>query len=296
MPRHGLTGRDSCKARCMRSGPVSSDEPMGLPEEIGRLVTVEDRAAEWPVTGIGSAWSREHFGGPFYLFAAPPERPAVSLVFVQTRNGNTGAANPEVLGGGATDKHLIYEGLSRVAADGVLAGASSVGHSVFFTVHHPPLVALRHELGFPRHPTQLVISNEGNFDLSARVFTTSSVPVLLLAGNECIKSVGKEIARRPWITVVPIDDDLPAAFTRLRQDYGVDRISAVGGRVTATALVDAGLVQDIYLTTSAIDGGEPNTPWYMGKSSPKLGIILRKREATDAAPILFEHWAIAPRR
>ena len=262
---------------------------------IGRLVTIEDRAAEWPVTGIGNDWSREHFDGPFYLFAAPLDRPAVSLVFVQTRNGNTGAANPEELGGGSTDKHLIYEGLSRVAADGVLAGASSVGHSVFFSVHHPQLVALRHELGLPRHVTQLVISNDGNFDLSARLFTTPSVPVILLAGSVCIKKAGSEIARRPWITVVPIDDDLPAAFATLRRDHGVERISAVGGRVTATTLVDAGLVQDIYLTTSDIDGGEPDTPWYVGKHPPRLELIVRKREVADRAPIVFEHWAIAQR-
>ena len=150
---------------------------------VNRLVTVEDRSSEWPVTGIGNAWSREYFDGPFYLFAAPRDRPAISLVFVQTRDGNTGASNPEDLGGGPTDKHLIYEGLSRVAADGVLAGASSVGHSVFFTVNHPELVALRLELGLPRHPAQMVISNDGNFDLSARVFTTPDVPVFLLAGD-----------------------------------------------------------------------------------------------------------------
>jgi len=113
--------------------------------QINRLTTVEDRSSEWPVTGVGNAWSREYFGGPFYLFAAPADRPAISLVFVQTRDGNTGAPNPENLGGGPTDKHLIYEGLSRVAADAVLAGASSVGHSVFFTIDQPELVALRLE-------------------------------------------------------------------------------------------------------------------------------------------------------
>ena len=112
---------------------------------VRRLVTLEDCHDAFPVTGIGNAWSREHFDGPFHVFAAPPDRPAISLVFVQTRDGNTGAPNPENLGGGPTDKHLIYEGLSRVAADAVLAGASSVGHSVFFTIDQPELVALRLE-------------------------------------------------------------------------------------------------------------------------------------------------------
>jgi riboflavin biosynthesis pyrimidine reductase len=262
-----------------------------LGSQINRLVTVDDRSGEWPVTGIGTAWSREYFGGPFYLFAAPADRPAISLVFVQTRDGNTGAPNPEDLGGGPTDKELLYEGLSRVAADAVLAGASSVGHSAFFTVKHPELVALRLELGLPRHPAQMVVSKDGKFDLDARVFTTPDVRVFLLAGDACIKKVADEIARRPWITLVPTNDDLCATFARLRRDHGLGRISAVGGRITATSLVDAGLAQDIYLTTSPIAGGEPHTPWYVGTHPPQLEPIVKKREDAGA-PILFDHLAI----
>jgi hypothetical protein len=213
---------------------------------VRRLVTLDDRSREWPVTGIGNAWSREHYDGPFHVHEAPPGYPAISLVFVQTRDGNTGAANPEALGGGPTDKHLIYEGLSRVAADAVLAGAGSTGHSVFFTVHQPELVALRLALGLRRHPAQ-----------------------------------------------IGINGDLRAVFARLRHEHGIGRISAVGGSVTATSLVDAGLVQDIYLTTSAIEGGEPGTPWYVGERPPRLELIVRKREDTDVSPIVFEHFSIA---
>jgi 5-amino-6-(5-phosphoribosylamino)uracil reductase len=257
------------------------------------LATIEDRSDEWPVIGIGNAWSRLYYDGPFHVFAAPPDRPAISLVFVQTRDGNTGASNPEDLGGGPTDKQLLYEGLSRVAADAVLAGASSVGHSVFFTVNHPELVALRQELGFPRHPSQMVMSSDGHFDPDARIFTTPDVPVFLIAGDRCLAKVEREFAKRSWITIVPRGDDLPATFAALRRDHGIGRISAVGGRVTATSLVDAGLVQDIYLTTSAIDGGEPNTPWYVGQHRPALELIVRKREVADVAPILFEHFALS---
>jgi riboflavin biosynthesis pyrimidine reductase len=259
---------------------------------LNSLITIEDRSADFPVTGIGDAWSRAHFDGPFYVHDAPLDTPAISLVFVQTRDGNTGASNPAELGGGPTDKHLIYEGLSRVAADGVLAGASSVGEAVFFTIDQPELVALRQQLGFPRHPAQMVMSEHGHFDPGARIFTTPGVPVFLLAGERCIDKVGAEMARRPWITVVPLGDDLHAAFARLRREHGIGRISAIGGRVTATSLVDAGLVQDIYLTTSAIDGGEPDTPWYVGQRPPRLEVIVRKRENTADLPIVFEHFAI----
>ena len=262
------------------------------PRRMNPLETIEDRSNGFPVTPLGNEWSRGYFGGSFYVFDAPPLTPAISLVFVQTRNSNTGAPNPEDLGGGPTDKHLIYEGLSRVAADGVLAGASSVGHSVFFTINHPELIALREQLGFPRHLAQIVMSKDGNFDLDARIFTTPDIPVFLLAGDQCVKKVSSGIARRPWITLIPINDDLPATFARLRRDHGIGRISAVGGRVTATSLVDAGLVQDIYLTTSPIDGGELDTPWYVGKHPPTRRTIVTKRETGVDAPILFDHLAL----
>ena len=107
---------------------------------------------------IGDEWTRHLFGGPFYV--SPPRSidfPSTSLVFVQSKDGNTGARNPATLGGGSADAHLIYEGLSRVAADAVLAGAETIrgGHLVFST-WRPELVRLRQSLGLPRHPTQIV--------------------------------------------------------------------------------------------------------------------------------------------
>lgn len=267
--------------------PLSASDPCG----VRRLVTIEDRSSAWPVLEIGNAWSRRYYDGPFHLFAPPASLPAISLVFVQSRNGNTGADNPADLGGGATDKYLIYEGLSRVAADGVMAGAATVGKSVWFTVTHPELMTLRRDLGLPQHPAQIVMSDEGNLDLAARLYSQPHVPVFLLAGPRAVEKHGRDVAERPWITMIPTNGDLTAALTTLRQQHGMARISCVGGRTVATTLVDAGLVQDIYLTTSAIDAGEPDTPWYTGASHPHLSPIVRKRETSDH-PITVEHFAV----
>jgi riboflavin biosynthesis pyrimidine reductase len=256
------------------------------------LVTIDNHSAEWPVRPIGNPWSRTYYGGDFHLFAPPPDRPAVSLVFVQTKDGNTGADNPGELGGGPTDQHLIYEGLSRVAANGVLAGASTVGRTVFFTVWHPELVSLRRELGLPRHPAQIVASTDGRIDLDNLVFNEPDVPVFMLAGAVCRAKHAAEFSRRKWFTVVPTDAGLGDAMARLRADHGIKRISAVGGRTIATALIDQGLVQDVYLTTTAIDGGEPNTPFYCGKQSPQYSTIVRKTESGTEQPITFEHLAL----
>ena len=270
--------------------PSSVFDPFG----VRRLLTVEDRSDRWSLVEIGNPWSRRHYDGRFHLFPVPPELPAISLVFVQSRNGNTGADNPAHLGGGPTDRYLIYEGLSRVAADGVMAGAATIGKSVFFGITHPELLKLRRELGLPQHPAQIVLSEEGHIDLEARVFSQPHVPVFLLAGEGCVRTHFAGIGQRPWITMVPIGGDLPGALKTLRRQYGLARISCVGGRTVATTLVDAGLVQDIYLTTSAIDGGEPGTPWYAGDRPPQLDLIVRKREDGARLPILFEHLAIRP--
>jgi riboflavin biosynthesis pyrimidine reductase len=259
---------------------------------LNRLVTIEDRSKDFPLTSFGNEWSRKYYDGPFHVFSAPPDLPAISLVFVQTRDGNTAAPNPGDLGGGTTDKYLLYEGLTRVGADAVLAGAASIGRHVFFTVTHPELAALRLDLGLPPQPIQMVISNDGNVDLSSRTLSTPEARAFLLAGAECVRKLSSEVSRRPWVTLLPIENDLVGVFRRLKKEHGIRRISAIGGRITATNLIDAGLVQDIYLTTSMIDGGESNTPWYIGTHPPRLDTIVRKREVAVEAPILFEHLAI----
>ena len=101
-------------------------------------------------------------GAVLCLAAAPRDLPSANLVFVQSRDGNTGAEDPSSLGGGEADKHLIYEGLSRVAADAVLAGAETIrGGDIVLSVWHPELVALRESLGLPRHPIQIVATLRG---------------------------------------------------------------------------------------------------------------------------------------
>ena len=218
----------------------------------------------------------------------------MSLVFVQSRDGNTVAPDPAALGGGDTDKHLIYEGLSRVAADAVLAGAGSVYRSAFFSVWHPDLVALRHQLGLPRHPAQVVISQRGHLDYDALLFNVADVPVFLIAGNDVISARAAWLRARPWIHTIPLlADDLRSVFDCLRVSHGIRRISAIGGRLTASRLVDAGMVQDLYLTTTASNGGELNTPWYSGAHRPRLELLTKKRWTDIGSVLAFEHLRLA---
>lgn len=237
---------------------------------------------------IGNDWSRRLFDGPFYVaHAGDSARPACSLIFVQSADGNTVADDPATLGGGDTDKHLIYEGLSRVAADAVMAGAGTVrGVDVVFSVWHPEMVELRASLGLPRHPTQVVITDRG-LDLDqALLFNVPSLRVVLLTGPSAPSGIESAIRERPWIVRVPVDkDSLGSAFERLR-GMGIARVSCVGGRTLARELLTRRLVDDVYLTTAAAPGGEldtPIAPWpWRGR------VVVRKHGTGPESGVVFE--------
>jgi riboflavin biosynthesis pyrimidine reductase len=261
------------------------------------LVTVEDHSTGRQLTPIGNAWTRGLYDGDFALSPVPDAAPAVSLVFVQSSDRNTVTDNPDDLGGGPTDKHLIYEGLSRVGADAVMAGAVTAGGDrVFFSVWHPELVALRAALGLPRHPVQIIVSGDGRFDVERSM--TCNVPdvraIVVTSANAASRFAGA-LARRPWLSLVLMTDgNLRGTLARIRQEYGIHRISVIGGRMTATTLVDAGLAQDLYLTTTARAGGQPDTPPYAGTTPPRLDRILEKRGTDPDHPIVFEHYELSP--
>jgi riboflavin biosynthesis pyrimidine reductase len=261
---------------------------------IKRLSTVVDERNDAVVSGVGNAWSRMHYDGDFGVFKHGADSTALSLVFVQSKNHNTGG-NPAALGGGATDQHLIYEGLARVAADAVLAGARSVGTKSLFSVWHPELVALRLSLTLPRHPAQIVVSRHGRLDFDALLFNVPDLRVFVIAAPEHMARHAPALAARPWIRHIRLaTDDLRSSLQELREEESVQRISAVGGRATASHLVDSGLAQDLYLTTTARDGGEPDTPWYSGANPPPTRVVTQKQWVHGGSQILFEHVLIRP--
>ena len=212
---------------------------------------------------------------------------------MQSRDGNTGATDPASLGGGEADKHLIYEGLSRVAADAVLAGAETVrSGNIVLSTWRPELVELRRSLGLPRHPIQIVATLRGLKLDDGLLFNVPELRVILLtlpAGSELMRT---QLADRPWVMPIamPTAHDLPFAFRQLRE-LGIQRISCIGGRTIAEQLIDGGLIQDVYLTTAPQRGGEPNTPFY-SKPLPAREVV-RKHGSGQDTGVVFQHLVLS---
>ena len=246
---------------------------------------------------IATPWSASRFGGPFYVREpAGALLPTCSLVFVQSADRNTVAEDPASLGGGATDYHVVYEGLSRVVADAVLAGSrtASAGETIR-SVWHPELVELRQTMGLRRHPTQIVATLRG-VDLDrGMLFNVPDVPVVLLAATAAATIMEKSLIARPWIRVVLLRDhtDLTKAFATLRAE-GIRRVSCVGGRSLAADLLALMLVDDLYLTTSARKGGVSDTS--LPAEAFTGDLVLEKRGTREDLGVVFQHFGLRHQR
>ena len=257
--------------------------------------TVADRSADSPVLRIGNVWSRGLFDGHFYRTDTEPAGlPHVSLVFVQSKDGNTVAADPSTLGGGESDKHLIYEGLSRVDADAVMAGATTArSERMVFSVWHPELVALRQASGQSRHPAQVVVTDRGDLPIeNGLMFNDPSLRVFLITKTGTATALRHRIGDRSWVEVINGGEplSLTAAMTQLFS-RGIRVVSCVGGRTLATGMIREGLASDVYLTTSPEEAGEPGTPFYDGPPL-RLRTIVEKAGRGEEAGVKFEHLVI----
>lgn len=254
--------------------------------------TVTDRA-DADMTRIASPWTDRLFNGAFYQSAAPAQRglPIVNLVFVQSREGNTIADNPQLLGGGHTDKHLIYEGLSRVDADAVLSGATTArSRSLVLSVWHPELVKLRLARGKPRHPMQVVVTSAGDLHFDeGLMFQEPDLRACLIAPSSAVAQLRARAARTPWVDVV--DAGQPLSLRRGLEQLaarGVAVVTAIGGRRTAQSLLDERTITDLYLTTSPISAGQPDTPFYAGPDL-SVDLVVEKRGTGPETGVRFEH-------
>ena len=198
-----------------------------------RAGTAARRYARYRVAG-----TERLFDGPFYLSPLPQRVPACHLVFVQSLDGNTGARNPQTLGGGETDKHLIYEGLARVSADAVLAGCPRfVAGAWSFPCGIPSSsdcarLSASRVIRSRSSPRAAVSPSIASF---STIFPNiPALRVVLLTAPGGIAVMREALAERPWITPIVVDTGhrLIDAFEQLRA-MGVQRISAVGGRSLA---------------------------------------------------------------
>ncbi len=212
----------------------------------------------------------------------------MGVVFVRSREGNTGTRNPASLGGGSVDEQLIYEGLTRAGADAVVVGAGTLHPNAFFSVWRRELIELRLARGLPRHPAQVVLSIDGTpCPDEVLLFNVPDVPVFVLTSAAGRDRLSPALQSRPSVHLLSAPS-LTEQFDQLSA-RGMSRFCSIGGRRSASALVDAGLVDDVYLTTTPSSAGDPGTPWYVGTDRLSLDAVVVKEWDGPDGVVRFEH-------
>jgi riboflavin biosynthesis pyrimidine reductase len=236
------------------------------------------------------------FGGRFVRLKARERLlPAVDLVFVESADENVLAKSPADLGGGASDRHVVYEGFTRLV-DAVMVGSNSIdGTDLVLSCWHPTWVRLREARAMPRHPAQIVLTLKGGLNFrTTLVLNAPDLEVFVVTTNGGIAAMAPEIRKRPWLKAVSEGEepDLRGALVTLKQAFGINTISAIGGRIVARQLLRGGLVDGLYLTTSAIRAGYPDTPLLDPAEPVRLELVQEFRGRGPEEGVRFRYFAV----
>lgn len=220
-------------------------------------------------------------------------RPTVVANFVTTLDGvvafdtagRTGGR--EVSGGFAPDRFVM--GLLRATADAVLVGAGTVrsGRGHVWTPEHvyPSLAAdfraWREELGLAApQPTTVIVSASGEIDPGHPALHRSDVPVLIATTADGARRL-ERLSLPVHVELAEIDAtrgsvDL-GGLRSVLVEHHLDVVLSEGGPTLFGQLVDAGLVDELFLTVA---------PQIAGRSAatPRLALVEGLGYEIGAAP------------
>jgi riboflavin biosynthesis pyrimidine reductase len=214
--------------------------------------------------------------------------------------GDVQSAGSIISGRNTWDRFLM--GLLRACADAVLLGAGTLratpGHQ--WTAEHifPDLAAefarLRADLGRKPRPRLVLVTASGDIDASHTAVVAGATVVTTAAGARKIDG------RLPGsCDVVEIGAsghvDMTAALAAMRE-RGYDVILTEGGPHVTGELVDAGLLDELFLTLSPLvagRAGEPRLGFVAGEEFlPQRHVTSRLLSARRQADFLFLRYSL----
>ncbi|MGH2961651.1 MAG: RibD family protein [Solirubrobacterales bacterium] len=193
----------------------------------------------------GATTAREQYTGLALPDRAHPDRPYVVTNFALTLDGRAtlhGRSGPIA---GATDSEVLH--LLRTQVDAVMVGAGTVRVERYGrVVPDPELRELRERAeGLAPDPLAVILTDSLDLPWDAGVFTSGSGRVLVLASSD------DEVPE----TATPVEVerfegrvDLPRAMALLRHEHGVRALLCEGGPHLHGNLVEAGLVDEMFVT------------------------------------------------
>jgi riboflavin biosynthesis pyrimidine reductase len=183
---------------------------------------------------------------------APAGRPFVFVNMVSTVDGRAQIHGRTGELGEEADLEMLLE--LRTLADAVLIGPGTLRvESYARLVGSEERRAHRVALGLPEDPPAVLLSRALNIRWDAGLFAAPEQPVLVYAG---VDADGEPPETAAPVEVVRLDDPTPEAMLADLRARGIAALLTEGGPTLNSALLTAGVADELFLTIAPVITGE----------------------------------------
>jgi riboflavin biosynthesis pyrimidine reductase len=191
------------------------------------------------------------------LERAHPDRPYVVANMISTSDGRATLGGRTERISSDTDRELFHS--LRTQVDAVMVGTGTIAIERYGPLARRPEVrARRAALGLPETPLCVTVSRSMELSVDAPLFQDPDTHVVVLTHSD---REPPPCRCRLTVERLPGDDlDLVAAAAVLQERHGVRAMLLEGGPTVLAAMVNAGLVDDLFLSVSPllVGGDEPS--------------------------------------
>jgi riboflavin biosynthesis pyrimidine reductase len=219
--------------------------------------------------------------------AAPDERPYVVCNFVASADGKASAQGRTALLGGPGDREMFH--LLRTQVDAIVAGTGTLRVERYGALTREPRFAdIRVAEERAPHPLAVVISRSGGIPFEIPLFAAPESRVAVYTPSEI--AVPDSAARVTVHALGSEAGDLGVVLGSLRHEHGVRSLLCDGGPMLFSALLAAGVVDELFLTLAPTIVGGNELGVTQGEPLPDL-ISLRLVRALEYDGTLFLRYA-----
>ncbi len=219
--------------------------------------------------------------------AAPPSRPHVALNMVATVDGRASVAGRTAPLSSVADRQLFHA--LRTCVDAVMVGAGTLRTERYGRlVRDPHRREQRVAAGLQADPLAIVVS--GRLDLSCDLPLLADASSRVVVVTAADGSLDGCVAQVEYLRSSPVD--LAGALARLRDEHGIRSILCEGGPSLNAALLAAGLVDELFLTTVGKLAGGAGALSIIGSAPVDELVEARLRSLLECDGELFARYAI----
>jgi riboflavin biosynthesis pyrimidine reductase len=237
---------------------------MTPPDNLRPFTVLFDEAGR---AGLGLPGYFRAIYGADWCVPGAQRRPYTYSNFVVSHDGRISFGERDHWGGceiSQSNPHDLWlMGLLRARADAVLIGDNTLRlepghvwtHQYIFPGEAENFARLRADEGRAPFPLHIFLSQGGEINWSAEVFSRPDLHVLIATTAEGARRARANCAGRAQIEIVGDEGssvDLPALFQSLRQERGIRTLLLEGGPRAYASCLQAGVVDEEFLTISPL--------------------------------------------